>query len=133
MDTELARGIDRILPELSGRFQAVSLRVPTINVSALDITVVLSSPTHVDAVNGAIRQATRGRLEGILGYTREPLASCDFNHDARSAVVDGNQTRVSGGNLVKLLVWFDNEWAFANRMLDTTAVWMEKVSSLTVH
>ena len=119
VDTELARGIDRILPELCGRFQAVSMRVPTINVSALDITMVLGRETRVEAVNHILKQATHGRLSGILGYTEEPLASCDFNHDARSCVVDGNQTRVSGKNLVKVLAWFDNEWAFANRMLDT--------------
>ena len=127
VDTELARGIDRILPELCGRFQAVSMRVPTINVSALDITMVMSRETSVEAVNNILSQATYGRLSGILGYTEEPLASCDFNHDARSSVVDGNQTRVSGRNLVKVLAWFDNEWAFANRMLDTTAAWMKKV------
>ncbi|SMC54977.1 erythrose 4-phosphate dehydrogenase [Desulfocicer vacuolatum DSM 3385] len=130
VDTELARGIDRILPELCGRFQAVSMRVPTINVSALDITMVLGQKTSVKEVNHILKLATKGRLEGILGYTEEPLASCDFNHDARSSVVDGNQTRVSGNNLVKILAWFDNEWAFANRMLDTTAAWMKKVHGI---
>lgn len=129
VDTELARGIDRILPELCGRFQAVSMRVPIINVSALDITMVLGRETNVNEVNQILKLATKGRLEGILGYTEEPLASCDFNHDARSSVVDGTQTRVSGKNLVKILAWFDNEWAFANRMLDTTAAWMKKIAN----
>ncbi|MDX9787699.1 MAG: type I glyceraldehyde-3-phosphate dehydrogenase [Desulfobacterales bacterium] len=124
VNTELAKGIERILPELAGRFQAVSMRVPTINVSALDITVVVSAPTRVSQVNGILKEAGTGRLSGILGYTEEPLASCDFNHDSRSAVVDGGQTRVSGGTLVKLLAWFDNEWSYAHRMLDTTIALM---------
>lgn len=125
VDTELARGIERILPQLKGRFQAVSMRVPTINVSALDITLILKQSIDVKTVNTLLEDAAvSGRLAGILGYTEEPLASCDFNHDARSAVVDGSQTRVSGKNLVKILAWFDNEWAYANRMLDTTAAWL---------
>ena len=126
VDTGLAKGIDRILPELSGRFQAVSMRVPTINVSALDITMVVSKPTNVMEVNGILNQASKGRLSGILGYTEEPLASCDFNHDSRSSVVDGGQTRVSGASLVKVLAWFDNEWGYANRMLDTAAIFLKK-------
>jgi len=127
VNTGLARGIDRILPELSGRFQAVSMRVPTINVSALDITMVVSKPTSVMEVNGILNQASKGRLSGILGYTEEPLASCDFNHDSRSSVVDGGQTRVSGATLVKVLAWFDNEWGYANRMLDTAAALLKKI------
>lgn len=126
VDTELAKGIERILPELSGRFQAVSMRVPTINVSALDITVVLCASVEVEEVNQILKEASAGRLSGILGYTEEPLASCDFNHDSRSSIVDGNQTRVSGEKLVKILAWFDNEWGYANRMLDTTAALMKK-------
>lgn len=129
VDTELAKGIDRILPELSGRFQAVSMRVPTINVSALDITVVVSKPTSVTQVNQILSKASTGRLTGILGYTEEPLASCDFNHDSRSSVVDGCQTRVSGTTLVKILAWFDNEWGYANRMLDTAAALLKKSES----
>ncbi len=135
VDTGLARGIERILPELKGRFQAVSMRVPTINVSALDITLILSGNKEIsvtsinkilkDAASGSRDSFLEGRLAGILGYTEEPLASCDFNHDSRSSVVDGNQTRVSRGNLVKILAWFDNEWAYANRMLDTTAALMK--------
>jgi D-erythrose 4-phosphate dehydrogenase len=136
VDTGLARGIERILPELKGRFQAVSMRVPTINVSALDITMIVSRTISVEQVNQILKQSTSGgeesflsgRLAGILGYTEESLASCDFNHDSRSSVVDGNQTRVSRGNLVKILAWFDNEWGYANRMLDTTATWMNLVS-----
>ncbi|SLM29117.1 D-erythrose 4-phosphate dehydrogenase [Desulfamplus magnetovallimortis] len=125
VNTELAKGIDRILPQLSGRFQAVSMRVPTINVSALDITLVVAESVSVKKINAILESASLSpRLSGILGYTEEPLASCDFNHDSRSSVVDGGQTRVSGKNLVKILAWFDNEWGYANRMLDTTAALM---------
>ncbi|MBF0113099.1 MAG: type I glyceraldehyde-3-phosphate dehydrogenase [Desulfamplus sp.] len=136
VNTGLARGIERILPELKGRFQAVSMRVPTINVSALDITLILSKCVSVGDINNILKHAAsgdkdsplEGRLYGILGYTEEPLASCDFNHDSRSSIVDGNQTRVSCKNHVKILAWFDNEWGYANRMLDTTAALM-RVSS----
>ncbi|MFO7559689.1 MAG: type I glyceraldehyde-3-phosphate dehydrogenase [Desulfobacterales bacterium] len=125
VETELAKGIDRILPELTGRLEAVSMRVPTINVSAMDITLVVKKNTSANQINQALRKATGGRLSDVLGYTEEPLASCDFNHDSRSSIVDGNQTRVSGSRLVKVLAWFDNEWGYANRMLDTTAALMK--------
>ena len=125
VDTELAKGIDRILPELTGRFEAVSMRVPTINVSAMDITLVVKRNTNSTQVNNVLKKATTGRLSDVLGYTEEPLASCDFNHDSRSSIVDGNQTKVSGSVLVKILAWFDNEWGYANRMLDTTTALMK--------
>lgn len=117
VDTELAKGIERILPNLAGKLAAQAIRVPTVNVSAMDLTVAVSKMTSVEAVNLAIRNASEQSAPNVLGYTDEPLASCDFNHDPRSAIVDMNQTRVAG-NQVKLLVWFDNEWAYANRMLD---------------
>ena len=118
VDTELAKGIARILPELSGKLAAQAIRVPTVNVSAIDLTVTVKKATAAEAVNDVIREASGHLPENILGYTDEPLASCDFNHDPRSAIVDLNQTRVAGTRLVKLLIWFDNEWAYANRMLD---------------
>ena len=118
VDTELARGIERILPELAGRFEAQAVRVPTVNVSAMDISILVEESCTADTINEAIRAASEVILPNVLGYTDEPLASCDFNHDPRSAVVDLNQTRVASRQLVKLLVWFDNEWAYANRMLD---------------
>jgi erythrose-4-phosphate dehydrogenase len=118
VDTALAVGIERILPKLKGLLQAQAIRVPTVNVSAMDITVAVKQATTAEHVNSVIREACAELPENILGYTDEPLASCDFNHDPRSAIVDMNQTRVAGSNLVKLLVWFDNEWAYANRMLD---------------
>ncbi|MDP2139498.1 MAG: glyceraldehyde 3-phosphate dehydrogenase NAD-binding domain-containing protein [Gammaproteobacteria bacterium] len=118
VNTEIDKGIGRILPHLDGRFAAQAMRVPTINVSAIDLTVTLRMDVSVETVNGAIRQGARDSLPLVLDCTDEPLASCDFNHDARSAIVDLSQTRVSGTRLVKVLAWFDNEWAFANRMLD---------------
>jgi glyceraldehyde-3-phosphate dehydrogenase type I len=127
VDTALARGIERLLPNLAGRFEAVAMRVPTINVSVIDLTVQVRECTSAEAVNHIMRRASRDSLRGILGYTEEPLASCDFNHDPRSVIIDGSQTRVSGERLVKVLCWFDNEWGFANRMLDTGVVWLDKV------
>ncbi len=118
VDTGLARGIDRILPELAGRFEAQAMRVPVVNVSAIDLSVVLGATVTRTQVNDAIKQAVAAFTPGVLGWTEEPLASCDFNHDSRSAIVDLSQTRLSGGRLLKVLVWFDNEWGFANRMLD---------------
>jgi D-erythrose 4-phosphate dehydrogenase len=122
INTQLARGIERILPHLHGRFEAQAMRVPTQNVSAMDLSVLLKKPVDASAVNRALRNAAHGPLENILAYTEEPLASCDFNHDAHSGIVDASQTRVSG-QLVKVLVWFDNEWAYANRMLDIVQGW----------
>ncbi len=120
VDTQLAAGVERILPKFVGRFEAIAVRVPTINVTAMDLSVTLNSEVTIEQVNQAIVKAQNGSLEGILGYTEEPLVSVDFNHDPHSAIVDGNQTRVSHKRLAKLLVWCDNEWGFANRMLDTT-------------
>lgn len=118
VETEIARGIGRILPALEGRFEAQAMRVPTVNVSAIDLTVTVAQDCDVATVNRRIMDCSEKLPVNILGYTEEPLASCDFNHDPRSAIVDLNFTRVSGTRLVKLLTWFDNEWAYANRMLD---------------
>ena len=118
VETELARGVERILPELRGCFSAQALRVPTVNVSLMDLAVQVKKPTDEKAVNALLAAASENSLKGVMGYTEEPLASCDFNHDPRSAIVDAGQTRVSGAHLVKVMIWFDNEWAYANRMLD---------------
>lgn len=118
VDTQLARGIGRILPHLEGRLTALAMRVPTVNVSAIDLTVTVKSATDADAVNRAIRAAVQRSVPNVLACTDEPLASCDFNHDPRSAIVDLSLTRVSGQHLLKVVSWFDNEWAYANRMLD---------------
>ncbi|WP_342245821.1 erythrose-4-phosphate dehydrogenase [Pseudomonas sp. OTU5201] len=120
VSTGLARGIERLLPELTGRIQAKAIRVPTVNVSCLDITLQTARDTSAAEINRVLREAAEsGPLKGLLAYTELPHASCDFNHDPHSAIVDGSQTRVSGPRLVNLLAWFDNEWGFANRMLDT--------------
>jgi D-erythrose 4-phosphate dehydrogenase len=121
VDTGLPAGIERLMPQLAGKIESLHVRVPTINVSALDISLQLTDATDADAVNALLAGASNERFDGILGLTREAHASIDFNHDPRSAIVDATQTRVSGGRLLKLLVWFDNEWGFANRMLDTAS------------
>ena len=118
VDTALAQGIGRVLPKLSGKFVAQALRVPVNNVSALNLTANLSNSVTLEDINSCLQDASNQDLRGILGYTNEPLASCDFNHDLHSGIVDANQTRVSNGNTINILIWFDNEWAFANRMLD---------------
>ncbi len=125
VNTGLARGIDRLFPHLGGSFEAVSLRVPTMNVSAIQLTVKTEGKTSATKVNELFQNAAERQLTGILGYTELPLVSCDFNHDARSAIVDGNQTSVVGGSLINVMAWFDNEWGYANRMLDTAIALME--------
>jgi D-erythrose 4-phosphate dehydrogenase len=130
VSTGLARGIERLLPELSGRIQAKAIRVPTLNVSCLDITLQTSRDTSATEINRILRAAAeQGPLRHLLAYTEMPHASCDFNHDPHSAIVDGSQTRVSGPRLVNLLAWFDNEWGFANRMLDVSRHWLDAASS----
>jgi len=125
VDTGLALGIERLLPHMKGRFSSVAMRVPTLNVSAIDMVLSVRTPVTVADVNGILqRAATTLPLMGILGYTNELLASSDFNHDSRSGVVDGGQTRVTGDTMVKVLCWFDNEWGFANRMLDVSRHWL---------
>ena len=125
VDTGLARGVERVLPHMAGRFTAQALRVPTLNVSALDLTVYTRKDTSEAGINRILRDASHSRFNGVLGYTEELLASCDFNHDPRSGIVDASQTRVSGGRLVKVLTWYDNEWGYANRMLDVARYWGE--------
>jgi D-erythrose 4-phosphate dehydrogenase len=128
VDTGLAKGIDRILPELEGLFQCLHVRVPTINVSMMDISLTLEQSVSVAQINALLKDAADTQYSGILGYTDEPHASVDFNHDQRSGVVDATQTRVSQGHLLKLVCWFDNEWGFANRMLDVASLWLDKKS-----
>ncbi|MDR7344646.1 D-erythrose 4-phosphate dehydrogenase [Pantoea alhagi] len=120
VDTRLAAGIERILPQFHDRFEAIAVRVPTINVTAMDLSVSVRAAVTPCEVNGVLQNASAGAFSGIVDYTEMPLVSIDFNHDPHSAIVDGTQTRVSGRHLVKTLVWCDNEWGFANRMLDTT-------------
>jgi len=126
VNTGLARGIERLLPEMEGKFSSVAMRVPTLNVSAIDMVVNVRESTDIETVNQLLKAAAHSSLNGILGYTDELLASSDFNHDSHSGVVDGGQTRVTGGTMVKVLCWFDNEWGFANRMLDVSRCWLKK-------
>ncbi len=127
VDTGLSLGIDRLLPELEGRFQCLHFRVPTINVSLMDLSIQVRENATVEAVNTLFRLAAeQGPLRGLLGYTEEPHASIDFNTDPRSGIVDGTQTRVSNDKLIKMVCWFDNEWGFANRMLDVAQAWLQK-------
>tara|TARA_Y100000782_G_scaffold28741_1_gene32182 strand:+ start:21699 stop:22727 length:1029 start_codon:yes stop_codon:yes gene_type:complete len=127
VDTGLDKGIDRLLPHLEGKFQCTHVRVPTINVSMMDMSINVEKETTVEEINRLLQRAAQeGALKGLLGYTEEPHASVDFNRDSRSAVVDGTQTKVSEGNLVKVVCWFDNEWGFANRMLDVALYWLEQ-------
>ncbi|EMT6575301.1 TPA: erythrose-4-phosphate dehydrogenase [Providencia rettgeri] len=120
VDTKLAAGITRIFPKFKDHFEAISVRVPTTNVTAIDLSVTVHNDVCVDKVNQLLRNAAQGHFRGIVDYTELPLVSMDFNHDPHSAIIDGTQTRVSGKHLIKTLVWCDNEWGFANRMLDTT-------------
>ncbi len=118
--TGAAAAVGLVLPHLNGKLDGYSIRVPTINVSIVDLSFTSKKPTTVDEVNGALKQASEGELKGILEYTTEPLVSSDFNHNPASSIVDSLLTKVSGGTLVKVGSWYDNEWGFSNRMLDVT-------------
>ena len=127
VSTGLARGVVRLLPELAGRVEAKAIRVPVVNVSAIDLVVTLCRQTSVEEVNALLSAAADGHDSGRMSYTAAPHASIDFNHSVHSAIVDAGQTRMSGGRLLNLLIWFDNEWGFANRMLDVAAFWGERM------
>ncbi len=120
--TGAARAVGLVLPELAGKLEGTSVRVPTPNVSMVDLTFVSKHDTTIEIVNAAIKEAAHGRLKGVLAYIDEPVVSIDFNHDAHSSNFDASQTSVIGDNLVRILAWYDNEWAFANRMSDTAKV-----------
>ena len=122
--TGAAAAVGLVLPELNGKLDGFSMRVPTINVSVVDLNFVASRSTTVEEINSAVRTASEGELNGVLGYNDLPLVSVDFNHDPRSSIFDAGLTRVMEGNLVKVLSWYDNEWGFSNRMLDTTVALM---------
>ncbi len=122
--TGAAAAVGLVLPELNGRLDGYAMRVPTINVSMVDLTFIARRPTTVDEVNTIMREAANGALQGILDYTSEPLVSSDFNHNPASSTFDSSLTKVSEGTLVKVGAWYDNEWGFSNRMLDTTVALM---------
>ncbi|AFK52723.1 type I glyceraldehyde-3-phosphate dehydrogenase [Tistrella mobilis] len=117
--TGAARAVGLVLPELKGKLDGVAVRVPTPNVSMIDLTVVAKRATSVDEVNAAMRAAAEGPMKGVLGVVSEPLVSIDFNHDPHSSSFDTTQTAVIDGTLVRVLSWYDNEWGFSNRMADT--------------
>jgi len=122
--TGAAAAVGLVLPELNGRLDGFSMRVPTINVSVVDLVFTASRATTVEEVNQVVRQAAEGPLKGVLAYNTQPLVSIDFNHNPHSSILDATLTRVMQGNLVKVLSWYDNEWGFSNRMLDTTIALM---------
>jgi glyceraldehyde 3-phosphate dehydrogenase len=121
--TGAAAAVGLVLPELAGRLDGYAIRVPTINVSIVDLSFIAARDTSVDEVNAILKKASEGPLAGVLGYNAAPLVSSDFNHDAHSSVFDATLTKVSG-RLVKVASWYDNEWGFSNRMLDTTVALM---------
>ena len=120
--TGAAAAVGLVLPELNGKLDGFSMRVPTINVSVVDLCFTASRPTSVEEINAAIKAATEGSMKGVMAYNDAPLVSIDFNHNPHSSIFDASWTKVMEGTLVKVLSWYDNEWGFSNRMLDTTLV-----------
>ena len=119
--TGAAAAIGLVMPDLMGKCDGFSIRVPTPNVSVVDLVVELETDTTAEEVNSALLEAASSELQGILGYTDEPLVSSDFMHNPNSSIVDGSMTRVIGGNMVKVLSWYDNEWGYSNRVIDLVA------------
>jgi glyceraldehyde 3-phosphate dehydrogenase len=122
--TGAAAAVGLVLPELNGKLDGFAMRVPTINVSVVDLSFVAARATTVAEIDAIVQKASEGALKGILGFNKAPLVSVDFNHDPRSSVYDSTLTKVMGGTLVKVCAWYDNEWGFSNRMLDMTKALM---------
>jgi len=122
--TGAASAVGLVLPELQGKLDGFSIRVPTINVSLVDLSFIASKPTSIEEVNGVVKAASDGDLKGVLDYSDGPLVSIDFNHNPASSNFDATLTKVQEGTLVKVCSWYDNEWGFSNRMLDTTLALM---------
>ena len=121
--TGAASALGLVLPALKGKLDGYAVRVPTINVSLVDLTFIAQRATTVEEVNQLMRAAAQGPLKGVLAYTSEPLVSVDYNHDPHSSTYDDTMTKVSEGKLVKVCSWYDNEWGFSNRVLDVVAAW----------
>ncbi len=121
--TGAAAAVGLVLPELKGLLDGFSVRVPTINVSIVDLTFTAKRATTVEEINNVMRDAAAGGLNGVLAYNTAPLVSIDFNHDAHSSIFDATLTKVIAGTLVKVCAWYDNEWGFSNRMIDTALAW----------
>jgi len=124
--TGAAKAVGLVLPQLVGKLDGTAVRVPTPNVSMIDLVFEAKSKVSVEQINAAIEKAANGPLKGVLGVCDEPLVSIDFNHNPNSSTFDLTQTQIVGGKLVRVLSWYDNEWGFANRMSDT-AVAMGKL------
>jgi glyceraldehyde 3-phosphate dehydrogenase len=124
--TGAAKAVGLVLPDLAGKMDGVAIRVPTPNVSVVDLNFIAKRDTTVEEINEAIKAAANGKLKGVLGYTEDKLVSMDFNHDSHSSVFHCDQTKVMDGTFVRILSWYDNEWGFSNRMADT-AVAMAKL------
>jgi len=122
--TGAAAAVGLVLPELNGKLDGFAVRVPTINVSLVDLTFTAARATTVEEVNAVMKAAANGEMKGVLEYTQAPLVSIDFNHNPASSIFDASLTKVTGGTLVKALAWYDNEWGFSNRMLDVTVALM---------
>jgi glyceraldehyde 3-phosphate dehydrogenase len=122
--TGAAAAVGLVLPELNGKLTGFSMRVPTINVSVVDLSFVAVRETTKEEIDAVLKAASEGPLKGVLGYNSKPLVSIDFNHNPNSSVYDSTLTQVMGGTLVKVCSWYDNEWGFSNRMLDMTAALM---------
>ena len=122
--TGAAAAVGLVLPELNGRLDGFSMRIPTINVSCVDLTFVAQRATSKDEIDAVVNAVANGKLKGVMAVNNKPLVSCDFNHNPASCTYDATQTRVMAGTLVKVLGWYDNEWGFSNRMLDMTLAWM---------
>jgi glyceraldehyde 3-phosphate dehydrogenase len=120
--TGAAKAVALVIPELKGKFDGMAIRVPTPTVSIIDLVVNLEKSTSTAEVNDALKAAAEGSLEGVLGFSNEPLVSMDFKGDPRSGVVDGLSTAVIGGKMLKLLVWYDNEWGYSVRCADLAAL-----------
>lgn len=124
--TGLAQGVERLLPQLGGKVQAKAIRVPVVNVSAIDLMLNFEKPLNESRMNQLLADATK-RFPGLIAYSNHPHASIDFNHNPHSAIIDASQTRVSEPGFANLFIWFDNEWGFANRMLDVVRAWSDKI------
>ncbi|WP_129775478.1 type I glyceraldehyde-3-phosphate dehydrogenase [Peristeroidobacter soli] len=125
--TGAAAAVGLVLPELNGKLDGFSVRVPTINVSLVDLSFVARRATSIEEINGVMKEAANGAFKNILAYSDGPLVSVDFNHDPHSSTYDATMTKVIDGTLVKVCSWYDNEWGFSNRMLDTTIAWSKAV------
>jgi glyceraldehyde 3-phosphate dehydrogenase len=123
--TGAAAAVGLVLPELNGKLDGYAVRVPTINVSMVDLSFIAARETSADEIDKLMKIASEGPLKGVLDYNDQPLVSVDFNHNTASATYDAGLTKVTGGNLVKVVAWYDNEWGFSNRMLDVTAALMK--------